>query len=144
MLMKFICTSDSFRGPSAGCVSEFDAYKSFEQLMEYYRSFDKNLRYTKEEYFQSAIPYDIWDDYVIWADAKIVSRAAIWKYSPTAWEVAGVSTLPEHRGKGYSEMLVSHCTAIILASGRVATCTTEDTNTAMRRVLEKVGFTEAK
>ena len=46
-----------------------------------------------------------------------------------------------YRGKGYGEMVVSHCTAIILNHGKVAACTTEDTNQAMMRVAEKVGFT---
>ena len=82
--------------------------------------------------------------YVIWDNGKIVSRAAIWKYSQTKWEVAAVSSLPEYRGKGYGEMLVGHCTAIILSHGKVATCTTNDTNIAIRGLLEKVGFTETK
>ena len=144
MLLKFQCTKDSFKGASAGCVSAFDALESFDRLMDFYRSFDPKLAYTKEEYFRNAPPADVWEDYVIWDAGRIASRAAIWKYSPTAWEVAAVATLPELRGKGYSKLLVSHCTAIILSRGLVATCTTEDTNTAMRRVLEKVGFTETK
>ena len=142
MEVKFKCTKDTFRNSVHECVMEFDAYENFEQLSEFYISFDKSLVFSKEEYFKSAIPCDIWDDYVIWDNGKIVARAAIWKYSQTAWEVAAVSTLPEHRGKGYGEMLVGHCTAIILRNGKVATCTTSDTNIAMRRLIEKVGFTE--
>ena len=144
MDIKFKCTKDSFRGSSHNCVMEFDAYENFEQLSEFYVSFDKNLIFSKEEYFKGGIPYDMWDDYVIWDNGKIVSRAAIWKYSQTKWEVAAVSSLPEYRGKGYGEMLVGHCTAIILSHGKVATCTTNDTNIAIRGLLEKVGFTETK
>ena len=140
MDMKYKCTKDSFKGASHSCVMEFDAYENFDQLSDFYVSFDKSLVFSKEAYFQGGIPRDIWDDYVIWESGKIVSRAAIWKYSPTAWEVAAVSTLPEHRGKGYAEMLVSHCTAIILRNGKVATCTTADNNLTMRRLLEKVGW----
>lgn len=144
MLVNFKCVKDSFKGTFSDSVSEFDAHEKFEQLIEFFCSFDKKLRFTKEEYFRDAVPDDVWDDYVIWVDQKIVSRAAVWKYSPTAWEVAAVATLPEYRGKGYSEMLVAHCTATILSNGMVATCTTDGANTAMRRVLEKVGFTETE
>ena len=42
--------------------------------MEFYVSFDKNLVFSKEEYFKGGIPYDTWDDYVIWDNGKIVSR----------------------------------------------------------------------
>lgn len=144
MDIKLQCKTDSFRGSTHNSVLEFDAYENYELLNEFFGSFDKSLMCSKEEYFDDGIDYDIWDDYVILEDGKIVARAGIWKYSQTAWEVAGVSTLPEYRCKGYGEMVVSHCTAIILNNGKIATCTTRDTNIAMRRTAEKVGFTEIK
>lgn len=144
MLIKFQCEADSFKGSAHDCVSEFDAAENYEPLYEFFASFGESFIRSKEEYFSDGLDYDIWDDYVIWEDEKIVARAAIWKYSQTAWEVAAVSTLPEYRRKGYGEMVVSHCTAIILNNGKIATCTTKDTNTAMRRTAEKVGFTEIK
>ena len=142
MDIRFQCTKDSFKGASHSCIMEFDAYENFEQLSNFYVSFDKNLIFTKEAYFKGGIPRELWNDYVIWDNGKIVSRAAIWKYSPTAWEVAAVSTLPEHRCKGYGEMLVSHCTAIILQNRKVATCTTDSQNITMRNLIEKVGYTK--
>ena len=142
MDIKLKCTKDSFKGTTNNCVLEFDAYKNYEQLNEYFGSFDKSFMCSKEEYFGDGIDYELWDDYVIWEDGRIVSRAAIWKYSQTAWEVAAVSTLPEYRCKGYGEIIVSHCTALILNNGKIATCTTSDTNIAMRRTAEKVGFME--
>lgn len=141
MDIKFQCTKDSFKGSTHNCVLELDAYKNYEQLNEYFGSFDKSLMCSREEYFEG-FDYDTWDDYVIWKDGKIVCRAGIFKYSQAAWEVAGVSTLPEYRCKGYGESIVSHCTAIILNNGKIATCTTRDTNIAMRRTAEKVGFME--
>lgn len=141
MDIKFQCTKDSFKGSTHNCVLEFDASENYEQLNEYFGSFDKSLMCSKEEYFDG-FDYGTWDDYVIFEDGKIVCRAAIWKYSQTAWEVAAVSTLPEYRCKGYGENIVSHCTAIILNNGKRATCTTSDTNIAMRRTVEKVGFME--
>ena len=144
MDIKFQCTKDSFKGSLHPCVMEFDVYENFEQLSDFYVSFDKSLVITKEEYFMGVIHRELWDDYVILDNGKIVSRAAIWKYSPTAWEVAAVSTSPEHRGKGYGEMLVSHCTAIILRNGKIATFTTNDQNITMRKLIEKAGFTKIK
>lgn len=144
MDIKFQCTNDSFKGSLHPCVEEFDAYENFEKLSEFYISFDKSLVFTKETYFKGGIPRELWNDYVIWDNGKIVSRAAIWKYSPTAWEVAAVSTLPKYRGKGYGEMLVSHCTAIILQNEKMATCTTDSQNIIMRNLIEKVGFTITK
>ena len=142
MDIRYQCMKEAFSGSSHTCVKAFDAYACYDALQEFYITFDKNLVFSKEEYFQSSVPSDLWDDYVIWENGKIIARAAIWKYSQTAWEVAAVSTLPAHRGKGYGTMVVEHCTAMILKSGKIATCTTSDTNTAMRRVAEKAGFSE--
>ena len=138
MNIKLQCTKDSFKGSTHACVSEFDINENFDSLAEFFAAFGHVL--SKEEYFDDSITPDTWDDYVIWEDGKIVARAAVWKYSETAWEVAAVSTLPEYRCRGYGEKVVSHCTAVILSAGRVATCTTKDTNIAMRRTAEKVGF----
>jgi len=139
MDIKYICTKNEFKGSMDDDVLLFDAYKNYEQLNEYFGTFDKNLMCSKEEYFDG-FDYDTWDDYVIIENGKIISRVGIWKYSDTEWEVAGVATLPEYCCRGYGERIVTHCIAIILACGRIATCTTKDTNVAMQRTAEKAGF----
>jgi ribosomal protein S18 acetylase RimI-like enzyme len=70
----------------------------------------------------------------------MIAMAAVWRYSPVAWEVAAVITQPAYRRQGYGLAMVSFVTGTILAAQRVATCTTSSTNTAMQRTLERVGF----
>ena len=70
MDIQFQCTKDSFKGSLHSCVVAFDAYENFEALSEFYVSFDKNLVFTKEAYFKGGVPYDTWDDYVIWDHGK--------------------------------------------------------------------------
>jgi len=71
---------------------------------------------------------------------RLLSIAAVWRYSETAWEVAAVRTQPDARRQGYAKAAVSFVTAHILDSGRRATCTTGADNVAMQRTAESVGF----
>ena len=71
---------------------------------------------------------------------RIVSIAAVWRYSETAWEVAAVRTRPEACMRGYTQAVVSLVTARILDAGKQATCTTARDNVAMQRTAESVGF----
>lgn len=73
---------------------------------------------------------------------QIISMAAVWRFSPTAWEVAAVSTLPAHRCQGHSRKVIAFVTAYILAAGRLATCSTEDNNQAMAATAKSAGFQE--
>jgi RimJ/RimL family protein N-acetyltransferase len=74
------------------------------------------------------------------AQARILSIAAVWRYSETAWEVAAVRTRPDARRRGYARAVVSFVTTHILDAGRRATCTTAWDNVAMQRTAESVGF----
>jgi RimJ/RimL family protein N-acetyltransferase len=73
-------------------------------------------------------------------DGRILSIAAVWRYSDEAWEAAAVSTRPDARRRGCAASVVSFATAHILDSGRRATCTTAADNLAMQRTAEAVGF----
>jgi RimJ/RimL family protein N-acetyltransferase len=73
-------------------------------------------------------------------DGTMLSKAAVWMYSDTAWELAAVWTDPAHRGQGYARSVCSFVTAHILASGRGATCHTVASNAAMLRVAESLGY----
>jgi ribosomal protein S18 acetylase RimI-like enzyme len=73
-------------------------------------------------------------------NGEIIANAAVWKYSDTAWEVAAVSVLPEYRQKGYGKAIVAFVAEYILKSGRIATCTTDEDNIAMRETALSVGF----
>jgi len=75
-------------------------------------------------------------------EGQILSCAAAWRYSDEAWEVAAVGTLEGFRRRGYATRVVAFVTAYILASGRVATCHTDEDNIAMRATARRVGFRE--
>jgi GNAT superfamily N-acetyltransferase len=71
---------------------------------------------------------------------RIVSLAAVWRYSDAAWEAAGVATRPDARRRGYGRAAVSFVTAAILGAGRRATCLTAADNVAMQRTAQSVGY----
>jgi RimJ/RimL family protein N-acetyltransferase len=72
--------------------------------------------------------------------ARLLSIAAVWRYSETAWEAAAVRTRPGARRRGYAQCVVSFATAYILDCGRRATCTTSLDNLAMQKTAESVGY----
>lgn len=137
--VKFICTKDDFKGEADVRVRIFDAFENYDMLNEFFGKHDKKLMEDKATYFEG-YDFQAWDDYVIMENGEIISRAGIWKMNDSEWEVAGVSTLPEHRKKGYGEAVVRSCIAKILEEGKVATCTTKTTNTAMINTALKAGF----
>ena len=71
---------------------------------------------------------------------RLVAFAAVWRYSPTAWELAAVQTREGYRSRGYAKAVCSFVTAHILGSGRTATCNTRADNAPMLRVATKLGF----
>ena len=73
-------------------------------------------------------------------DKKIISIAAVWRYSDAAWELAAVSTLPEFRRRGYGQSVASFVTAAILGQSRRATCLTAADNVAMQQTAKSVGY----
>jgi predicted GNAT family acetyltransferase len=79
---------------------------------------------------------------VIIAQEKPICCAGVWRFSEEAWDVSAVSTLPPCQNRGYAKRIVSFITAYILASGRTATCETNETNSAMIAVAQKTGFQE--
>ena len=137
--LNFICTKDTFDGSFDELVSEFDAYKNYEIITELYDSCPECQSFPKEEYFEGGW-YGNWTDYVIWEDGRIAARAGIWKLNEEEWEVAGVITRPEYRGKGYSTRIVSHCIAMIVEQGRTAILSTAETNAAMIAAATRAGF----
>lgn len=76
-------------------------------------------------------------------EGKIIARAAVWRYSDTAWELAAVFVREDHQRRGYGKSVCSCATATILDAGRIATCHTRTDNLAMRRTAESIGFQQA-
>lgn len=139
--LDFICTEDTLQGGTDPQAAEFDAFGQYEKIVEFYDSCPECASFPKEEYFAGDW-YANWIDYVIWEDGRIAARAGIWKYSEEQWEVAGVITRPEYRGRGYSARLVAHCATKILQAGKRAYLTTAETNTPMIAAAKKAGFVE--
>ena len=137
--LDFICTKELFRGKTDESVSVFDAYETYEQLTEFYDSCPECESFSKEEYFSGGW-YDNWTDYVIREDGRIAARAGIWRSSEAEWEVAGVITRPEYRGRGYSARLAAHCIAVIVEQGRTAILSTAETNYPMIAAAKRAGF----
>ena len=137
--LDFICTKDMFRESCDSAVREFDAWENYELLTGFYDSVPECESFPKEEYFSGGW-YQNWTDYVIWEDGRIAARAAVWRQSDTQWEVAGVITRPEYRGRGYSARIVSHCITKILEQGKTAHLTTAETNLPMIAAAKKAGF----
>lgn len=77
-------------------------------------------------------------------DEKIVSLAAVWKYSKEKWEVAAVNTRKNYENLGLAKKVVSFVTNYILSNNKIPTLTTDKDNIAMQKVAEKVGFKEQK
>ena len=73
-------------------------------------------------------------------EGKMVSRACVEKYSLNAWEVADVRTVKQYRGKGYAGQVCSFVLKYILEQGKTATIRTEEDNSIMKSVIEKMGF----
>lgn len=139
MYIEFICTKATFPEFFDAAISEFDAFEHYELLTAFYDACPECESFPRDVYFPNGRDPN-WTDYVILEDGKIAARAGIWKFSDAEWEVAGVITHPDYRGRGYSERIVRHCTAKILAHGKTAFCTTAETNTAMIATALKAGF----
>lgn len=137
--LNFVCTKETFRGTTDSSVVEFDAFENYKTIVEFYDSCPECQSFPKEEYF-SGDWYERWVDYVIWENGELAARAGIWKEHENEWEVAGVITRPEYRGRGYSARIVSHCIAKILEQGKTAILSTAETNTAMIKAAQKAGF----
>lgn len=72
---------------------------------------------------------------------RILSIAAVVRYSEVAWEVGDVSTAdPAFRRQGLGTSACSFVAQYILGSGRIATLTTSLDNRPLHQTAEKIGF----
>ena len=115
-----------------------DIHDDFEILQNFHNARQHEVRYTvadaikwKESGFRDAGLVE---------NGMLVARAALWTHSEDEWELAGVFTIPEARGRGLARSVCTFVTTAILEAGRVATCHTQPSNQAMRRVVETLGY----
>lgn len=73
-------------------------------------------------------------------NGKILSLAAVEFSSQVNWEICGVSTHPNHMGKGLSKAVCSFIAKYILEHDHVAVCETNSSNFPMQAVMKKIGM----
>lgn len=135
-LVRFECTWETFRPADCAGVRWLDWDRDYEGVRDFAQDMGHTFtpadwRTAREEGYRYC---------ALIREGRLLSIAAAWHYSETAWEVAAVATRKACRRRGYGKAVVTFVTEYILRSGRTATCTTNRENTAMRRTAEAVGF----
>ncbi len=98
---------------------------------------------------QKAISNEVWLDIFqsgtmycgVFVENKMVSRAAVEKYSADTWEVADVRTANAYRYQGYAKQSCLWVLNYILNNRKNATIRTEHDNFKMQSIINKLGFT---
>jgi len=75
---------------------------------------------------------------------KAVACGGLWRRWKRTWEVIAVGTYEPHRRQGYAKAIISAATSRILAAVPRATITTGESNTALQRAAQAVGFQQIK
>ena len=96
---------------------------------------------TREDLFHIQPP---WEYFAVIEDGKIISFAGAMHMTAENWEIAGVRTLPEYRGRGLAKGVCSAVARHILETGKRATCSTKWDNNAMRGVMDAIGMVAEK
>lgn len=97
---------------------------------------------------QGSLDQSTWDEIynegtqycVLFVDSVPAARACVEKYSADAWEVADVRVARPFRNRGLAFDVCSCVLQYILDYGKTATIRTEEDNTPMQQVIEKLGF----
>ena len=140
--VRLICTSETFvpvDGPHARDVRWLGP-RDYPLALDAWRL--RGGSPTREEWEESW-PADGYRFAGVVANGALLSVAAALSWKPpssTSWELAGVWTRDDARGRGLATAVCSFVTAHILASGRVATCNTTGSRPAMIRVARRLGY----
>jgi len=137
-VVKLTCTTATFRPCSSAHVRWLDKEHDYPLVHAFW---PRESPLSRAQWDQAHV--DGYQYCGVIVDGCLAAMAAVWRYCPTAWEVAAVATLPQYRARGYGKAVVSFATAAILEAGRVATCTMRADNGAMIRTAEAVGFQQS-
>ena len=138
--IRYECSRESYRPACSDTVRWLDRERDWPLVQAFWRSI--GFTATKADWLQA---HDDGYEYCAAIDGgEITADAAVWRYSPEAWEVAAVYTRGDKRRRGLGKAVVSLVTQHILAWGRIATCGMRRGNLAMARTAESVGFTECE
>lgn len=135
-MIYFICTPSNLLPADFTHIRWLEVDRDYPLAKQYWQALRQELR---QNTWEKAHDYGYSYAGLIEGE-RIISCAGVWRFSETHWEVAAVSTLPHYRKQGYSQRAVAFVTAYILASGRHATCSTEDHNLAMIHTAQGAGF----
>ena len=130
-----VCLRTTFRPVPVVSARWLDPYRDYEFARAMWASF---MELSREEWL------GFWEqgyDYCGIVDkGLLVARAAIWRYSDGAWELASVGTMPEYRRRGLATEVCSLATSRIVTADRLATCNTRMDNIPMQRTAAAIGF----
>lgn len=73
---------------------------------------------------------------------SVLALASEFRFSDTAWMLAGVQTLESHRLRGLGTKVSAFVTASILEAGKFATCETAWDNVPMLKTAARLGYVE--
>ena len=135
-MVHLTCTQNDLTSLNCSSVRWLDRDADFELAREFWLALQQELTYP--EWVEAHVLGYTYAAIV--EEGKVISCAAVWRYSEQAWEVAAVVTRDGYRRRGYAKQVVAFVTAYILRNGRLATCTTHDDNTAMIATAKSVGF----
>jgi len=111
---------------------------------EDYDVFTEHLRLCGQQGIDRTVWQEICDDEttycLLFSDKMPVARACVERYSQARWEVADVRVAREYRNRGYARAVCAFALQSIISNGRIATIRTEEDNTLMLRVINRLGF----
>ncbi len=138
-MLHYICSKETFHPSIQYPVRWLDSVNDFElgrQLFEIAEQDSEPLQ-------------RIWSDVEKWGyqfcavveHDIIIAKAAIWRYSEPAWDLASVGVMNENNMlRSFGKSVCSFVTSAILDADQIATCSTGSYNTAMQRTAESIGY----
>jgi predicted GNAT family acetyltransferase len=135
-LLYFTCSLADLEPVDTTFVRWLNPMSEYPLAQRYWASFDQTLRHST---WQKA--HEFGYQYAAMFEGDwLVACAAVWRFSNDAWEVSGVSTLPDYRRQGRSRRTVAFVTTYILEAGRLATTSAQSSNQAAIATALSVGF----
>ena len=79
---------------------------------------------------------------LLYHDGFPIARGAVEPYSEEAWEAADIRTAKAYRSNGFAKEILRFLSRYIIEYGKIATCRTEEDNTAMQKVIKSLEYKE--
>ena len=131
----FTCTRETYRPASSPDVRWLDIPDDIPHLNGMWRETGSAL--TEAEWRQIAADGYTYAGVIL--DGRLISVAAVFKFSEDAWMLAAVGTSEPFRRRGLAKQTCSFVTGYILDHVPTATCGTRSTNDAMIRTAKRIG-----